>query len=133
MKVLRSSHQNLGIHVSGTHPPEKEAAVKVVPLLFRIHLPLGLGIPRHGIPQEIDLLPAFPPLVSVSLLRAHVGDLELVTPSFGIAFLVLYTVSLYRPFSWTFPLHDTPSFIGTQDKHEFAASAEMGIASNSRE
>ena len=66
--------------------------------------------------------------MGIPLLRAHVTDLQLVSPSLGVFLFVLDAVSLNGPLSRTLPLHNTTTFVGTQDNNELASSAKVGVA-----
>src|SRR4051812_21136982 len=86
--------------------------------------PFSIRVFPQAVPDRVDLLPALPPFVCVPLLCAHVHDFQIVPPSSCILLLVSYTVALYRPFSWSFPLHHTSSLIRCQNDHELLTTAE---------
>lgn len=91
--------------------------------MIRLNIPFGLGIPCHSIAYKVNLLPAFPPLVSISLLGAHVANLQMVAPAVGIFLLILDTVPFDGPFPRAFPFHDTATLIGSKDNDEFTSTA----------
>jgi hypothetical protein len=94
-----------------------------------INLPLGFGIFSHGITNRIHLFPAFSPLVSVPLLSAHIDNLQLITPSPRVLFLVPDAVSLYSPLSRALPLHDTSTLVGGQYYDKLVSTSEdVGFA-----
>ena len=83
MKVLRSNHQNL-LRVS------KGLAASACSGDL---LPLSVRVFVHRVANRVDLFPAFAPLVRISLLRAHVDNLQLVSPFPRIFLLVLDAVT----------------------------------------
>ena len=88
------------------------------------NIPFGARIFAHGGADRVDLLPALSPLVGVTLLGAHVDNLEIVSPRLHILFLVAYTVTLNGPLAGSLPLHDTASLVCGEDDDEFTASTQ---------
>lgn len=78
---------------------------------------LRLRILPHTVPDDDDLLPALAPLVGIPPLRHHVGDLQVISPSFRVFLLVRNTVPLNRPLTGSLPLHDSPLDIRRQCYH----------------
>jgi hypothetical protein len=91
--------------------------------VVRLGIPFGLGVPCHSIAYKVNLLPALSPFVSVSLLRAHVANLQMVAPAVGIFLLILDTVPFDSPFPRAFPFHDTTTLIGSEDNDEFTSAS----------
>lgn len=91
-----------------------------------LSIPFGVWVFPHRIADGVHLLPAFPPLMCIALLRAHVYNLEVVSPLLGILLLVFDAVSLNGPFARPFPFHDTSALVCREDNNVFAATAEHG-------
>jgi hypothetical protein len=113
MKVFVSNHQNLEevSKVSGHSAP---------------YGPFSMRVFAHRVPNRIDFLPAFSPFVSVAFLRAHVYNLQLVSPIMCVLLLVLDAVPLDSPLARPFPLHDTPSLVCSKNHDVFASAAKEG-------
>ena len=90
---------------------------------MRYNLPLSLGILSHAVSHGVDLFPALSPFMSISLLRAHVDNLQIIAPLRRVFLLVLHTVSFDGPFPRPFPLHHTPALIRCQHYDIFASSS----------
>src|ERR1700722_6063615 len=91
-------------------------------------LPLSIWKLSHAVPDDVNLLPTLPPLVRVALLCAHICNLQVVSPSFRVFPFVLDTVSFNCPFTGSFPIHDTTSWIRSQYDYKLASTPEMGIS-----
>lgn len=114
MNVFRSSHQNLIWRLS----------VTMLLSMCRGPLPFRSWILPQTISNRVDLFPAFSPLMSISLLRTHVHDFQVVPPLFRILFLILHTVSLNGPFPWPLPLHHPPALVCRQNYYELAPAPQ---------
>ena len=89
-----------------------------------LELPFGFGVLPHAIPNGVDLLPTFSPLMGITFLRSHVDNLQIVAPPLRIFLLVPLTVSLDSPFPWALPLHYTSALIGGKYDDEFASTTK---------
>lgn len=105
--VLRSSHQNLETSVS-----------KLTDQSLRQKLPFSRWIFSQTVSDCVHLFPAFPPLVGVSFLCAHIYNLQIVSPFLGVLFLILDAVSFNGPFSWTLPFHHPSALVCSQDDYK---------------
>lgn len=95
----------------------------------RMNVPFGFGVFPHRVSNGVDFLPAFSPLVGVAFFCAHVYNLQFISPSLSIRLFVFDAVSFDRPFSWTFPFHDTTALIGSQDNDKLLSSTEKRFPS----
>jgi hypothetical protein len=91
--------------------------------------PFGVRILPHDPPKYVNLLPALPPLMGIFLLGGQVCNFESVAPFLGISPLVPHTVSFDCPFSGTFPVRDTTTFISTKYYDKFASTSKPSTAS----
>jgi hypothetical protein len=91
-------------------------------------VPLSIWKLSHAVPDDVDLLPALPPLVRVALLCAHIRNLQIVSPPFRVFLFVLDTVSFNCPFTGSFPIHNTTSWVRSQDDYKLASTPKMGIS-----
>src|SRR6266480_2504097 len=89
------------------------------------YLPFSLRISPHRVADCVNLLPAFPPFVSVPLLGTHINNREIVTPPSHILFLVPHAVSFDGPFPCSFPFHDTSTLIRCQYDHKLLPTSQM--------
>lgn len=101
MKVFRSSHQNL----------MRSLSAKMRLRICRGRLPFRFWILSQTVSNRVDLFPAFSPFMSISLLRAHVHDFQVVPPLLRILLLIFYTVSFNGPFPWPLPLHHPSALV----------------------
>jgi hypothetical protein len=80
----------------------------------------------HGIPDRVHLLPAFSPFVCITLLGAHIHNLQLIAPLLCVLFLVLDAVSLDGPFPRALPFHHSSALVRGKDDNVFATAAKHG-------
>lgn len=118
MKVLRSNHQNL-LRVS------KGLAASAC---SEDLLPHSVRVFVHRVANRVDLFPAFAPLVRISLLRAHVDNLQLVSPFPRIFLLVLDAVTLDCPLPGALPFHHSSADICCHEHDKLLATTKPQTA-----
>jgi hypothetical protein len=126
LKGVRGLHYE-GVEIEPPEPGKTLAGRKNSFSVFRV-TPFSIWIFPHAVPDDVDFLPTFPPLMSVALLCAHICDLQIVTPSFRVLLLVLNAVSFDRPFTGPFPIHHTTPLICSQYDYKLASATKMGIS-----